>query len=393
VVLPIGDAPNPRGVPAVTYLLIAANVAVYLLVSLPLGAQPPAANDPALAAYLRAISHVVGDRVPLAVLARQTTAYDVFLFTHGFRPAAPSLRGVFEAMFLHAGLLHLAGNMLFLWIYGDNVERRLGPVRYLATYLGTGAAATVAHWASAPHSMLPVVGASGAISGILGCYFLWFPRNVVRLLWLFPPFIGRVFEVPARLVLGLYVVADNLLPYLMERGEGGVAHGAHIGGFIAGVAVAWLADRAGVGATGDDYGSTASSTDADEPGALVDAGRFADAAAAYLRLPARATRGALAPPQALALAQWLRRAGHADAALVVLRRIVRDARDERMLARAHLALGTILLEDLDQPTPAYQHFLAVLDLDADPESVAAARAALATIAGRQKRSLGWGQPS
>jgi hypothetical protein len=239
--------------------------------------------------------------------------------------------------------------------------------------------------------VLPVVGASGAISGVLGCYFVWFPRNVVRLLWLFPPFIGRVFEVPARLVLGLYLIADNLLPYFLTSGEGGVAHGAHIGGFVAGVGVAWLADRAGIGATGDDYGA-ADAGDPRDPAALVDAGRFADAASAYLGLPARSTRGVLRPEQSLALAQWLRRSGHPDAALVVLRRIVRDVTDARMLARAHLALGAILLEDLDQPTPAYQHFLAVLDLDTDAEATASAREALAAIARRQKRQVDWERP-
>jgi hypothetical protein len=106
----------------------------------------------------------------------------------------------------------------------------------------------------------------------------------------------------------------------------------------------------------------------------------------------RAARGALAPEQALALAAWLRRAGHPEAAAVVLRRLVRDVRDDRSLARAHLALGQTLLEDLDQPTPAYQHFLAVLDLDADPDTVAAARAGLASVAARQKRTLGWSGP-
>jgi hypothetical protein len=204
-----------------------------------------------------------------------------------------------------------------------------------------------------------------------------------------PPFLGQVLEVPARIVLGFYLVADNLLPYLVSSGEGGVAHGAHIGGFIAGVAIAWVADRRGVGRLDADL-PTEAVADPHDVGALVDAGRFADAAATYLSLPARNTRGLLTPEQALALAAWLRRARYPEAAVVVLRRLVRDVRDERTLARAHLALGSVLLEDLDQPTPAYQHFLAALDLDAEPDTVAAARAALAIIAGRQKRALGWG---
>lgn len=387
MVLPIGDAPNPRGVPVATYALIGVNVAVYLLLTLPLSAVQPAPNDPVLQAYLRAVSHAIDGRVPLAVIARQTTAYDLFLFTHGFRPIAPSFPALFVSLFLHAGFMHLAGNMLFLWIYGDNVEGRLGVVRYVAAYLGTGVAATAAHWASAPNSALPVVGASGAISGILGFYFLWFPRNIVRLLWLIPPFIGQVIEVPARIVLGFYLIADNLLPYLFASGEGGVAHGAHIGGFVAGVALAWIADRRGVGSNGG-YAAVPGADPADV-GALIDAGRFADAASAYLGHSVRAVRGSLTADQALALAAWLRRAGHPDAAAVVLRRLLRDVRDERTLARAHLALGETLLEDLGQPTPAYQHFLAVLDLTADPDTIAAARAGLAAVAARQKRVLGW----
>jgi hypothetical protein len=255
--------------------------------------------------------------------------------------------------------------------------------------------ATLAHWAGAPASPLPVVGASGAISGVLGCYFVWFPRNIVRLLWLIPPFVGHVIEVRARIVLGFYLVAENLLPYLLTSDDTGVARGAHIGGFVAGVALAWVADRRAT-APRVVPGEPATAGDGAAAGgdvaSLVDEGRYAEAATAYLALPARATRNALAPEPALALADWLRRAGHADAASVVLRRLVRDATDERWLARAHLELARVLLEDLDQPTPAYQHLLAVLDLRADGTTVAAAREALSAIARRQKRPLGWAGP-
>src|SRR5262249_56519789 len=105
--------------------------------------------------------------------------------------------------------------------------------RYLICELATGIAATRFHVLGAPHSQIPLVGASGAISGVLGFYFVWFPRNRVRLLWLLPPFVMQVFEVPARLVLGVYLVLENLLPYLIVRGDAGVAHGAHIGGVVA----------------------------------------------------------------------------------------------------------------------------------------------------------------
>jgi membrane associated rhomboid family serine protease len=386
VVLPIGDAPNPRGVPVVTYLLIAANVAVFVLVSVPLSAARPSLGDPALAEYLRVMSHALHGRIPLAVLAQQVSAYDLFIFTHGFRPAEPTLRALLLSLFLHAGFLHLAGNMLFLWIYGDNVERRLGPVRYLAAYLGTGVVATLSHWAGAPGSDIPVVGASGAISGVLGFYFVWFPHNVVRLLWLLPPFIGQVVEVPARVVLGFYLVIDNVLPYLLAGAEGGVAHAAHIGGFIAGVALAWIGDRTAVSSRRAVYDGDG--TAGDDVAALVDEGRFADAAATYLGRAGRGSRGTLPPARALALAEWLRREGHPEAAVVALRRIVREADAGPVLAAAHVALGRILLEDLDQPTPAYQHFVAALDAGGSSDATAAARAGLAAIAVRQKRQVG-----
>src|SRR5262249_2407778 len=125
MVLPIGDAPNPRGTPVVNYLLIAANVAVYVLVTVPLGSITPAARDPTLKEYVRVMQHTVHSQIELRELLRHVSVYDLVMFTHGFRPAAPSILDLFTSMFMHAGFFHLAGNMLFLWIYGDNVEFRL----------------------------------------------------------------------------------------------------------------------------------------------------------------------------------------------------------------------------------------------------------------------------
>ena len=135
--LPLGDAPNPRGVPWVTYGLIAANVAVYLFVSLPLSLTRPDPSDPAVLEYVRLLLDVMPGVSP-AELVQQITAYDLFVLDHGFRPVAPQPVDLLASMFLHAGFMHLAGNMLFLWIYGDNVEHRLGPGRYLLAYLLTG---------------------------------------------------------------------------------------------------------------------------------------------------------------------------------------------------------------------------------------------------------------
>jgi membrane associated rhomboid family serine protease len=232
MILPLGDAPNPRGFRAwVTWLLMAANVSIYLWM-LSFGFDRPAADDPALLDFLRSVGGRLGPR-EIAHL----TLYDLVIFEHGFRPGAASWADLFSAMFLHAGFSHLAGNMLFLWIYGDNIEHRLGRLWYLGLYLGGGAAATLSFAWFAADPMVPLVGASGAISAVLGAYLVFYPHNVVRLWMFFFPFFQRIFDVPAWMVLWGYVLFDNLLPVLFG-GDGAVAHGAHLGGFVAGWGVA-----------------------------------------------------------------------------------------------------------------------------------------------------------
>ena len=394
MILPLGDSPNPRGVPLVTYALVAANVAVYVLISLPLSGTAVDPSDPALREYVQIVTRNLPPGVsPRAVLA-DTSAYDLFVFHHGFRPAAPHLANLLYSLFLHAGFLHLFGNMLFLWIYGDNVEHRLGPIGYLIAYLGTGVAATLFHTVFDLDSPLPLVGASGAISGVLGFYFLFFPRNQVRLLVLLFPFFMEVFLVPARLVLGAYLLLDNLLPFLITRGAegGGVAHGAHIGGFIAGLAVAWVIDRRELRERPPEYrGMARPKVEATAEDALRQAfadGRLRDAARIYFSLEPQATRRLLAPEESLALAEYLQRNGHAEAALVVLRRHLRDYPQGPGAAQAHLGAGLVLLETFNEPTPAYQHFLEALDLNPPPDVAAQARAALEVIAQRQKFQIG-----
>jgi len=390
MIFPISDLPNVRGhVPFVTYLLIAANVAVYLLISLPLSNER-AVNGPLFAEYVRAMGEGLSRPEELRALVRHMTAYDLFVFVYGFRPAAPSLPDLFAAMFLHAGFLHLAGNMLFLWIYGDNVEHRLGSFRFLLAYLGTGIAATAFHMVSTPGSQVPMVGASGAISGVLGFYFVFFPRNQVRLLFLLPPFLMQVFQVPARIVLGIYLLLDNLLPYLFTASDVGVAHGAHIGGFVAGVAVAWVTQRRAVLHRPREFAGTAQQAAPDGAiAAAIASGRMVDAARAYFASPTQETRRLLAAADALALAGWLREQGHGDATLVVLRRLLGDEPGAAVGAAANLLAGQILLEDDDQAATAYPHFLDAVRLGADqPEVVAAARVGLTTIEARQKRRMG-----
>jgi len=142
---------------------------------------------------------------------------------------------ILTSMFVHGGLFHLAGNMLYLWIFGDNVEDRLGRVRFLLFYLLSGVGAAAAQILSDPHSKIPMVGASGAISGVLGAYLLLYPHARVVTLVFFGWFV-RVIEIRALIVLGFWIVVQ-LVSGLLTWGAqvGGVAWFAHVGGFVAGL--------------------------------------------------------------------------------------------------------------------------------------------------------------
>jgi membrane associated rhomboid family serine protease len=387
VFIPVGDAPNPKGVPFVNYTLIALNVAAFLFINIPLGHRRADLNDPTFPEYLEVMAHQMRGQADLRQIVARTSAYDLFSFEHGFRPAAPQLADLVTCMFLHGGFLHLFGNMLFLWIYGDNVEARLGPLGYLFWYLATGTAATLAHALIFSSSQVPLVGASGAISGVLGFYFLWFPRNIVRMLIFLPPFLMQIIRLPARLVLGMFLVIDNLLPFLLA-GEGGVAHGAHIGGFVAGTLAAWVIDRRGLSTRPAGIEPPEATPSGDAIRAAIDDGRLETAARLYFALPAAAASGALSPTEALPLAQWLRGAGHTDAALLLLRRVVRDVPQGAGLAEAYALLGATLLEDRHEPAAAYQYLLTALELSPQPATADAVRQSLQRIADLQKRRLG-----
>lgn len=241
--LPIGDAPNPPGFRAwMTWLLILANVAVYLGLTLPMSLVGVDPADPRLAPFLEIARDRLPPGAPLHAVLARLTQWDLFVMEWGYQPGDPAVVDLFTSMFLHGGLLHLLGNMLFLWIYGDNVEHRLGRIGFLAAYLLTGVAATLGFSLFAGDSLVPMVGASGAISGVLGLYFLLFPRNQVKILVAFFPLFLNVWFVPARVVLGFYLVIENLLPMLGGL-QSGVAYGAHIGGFVAGLALAFVGER------------------------------------------------------------------------------------------------------------------------------------------------------
>ena len=146
----------------------------------------------------------------------------------------PPVITVFSSMFLHGGFMHLAGNMLYLWIFGNNVEDSMGHVRFVIFYLLCGVAAALAQAWPNPDSTIPMIGASGAISGVLGAYLLLFPR--AHVLVLIPlGVLTRLVPLPAMFVLGFWFVLQLISTALSDAGQGGVAFGAHIGGFVAGM--------------------------------------------------------------------------------------------------------------------------------------------------------------
>jgi membrane associated rhomboid family serine protease len=382
-----------------TYMLIAANVVVYLVL-LPAGFQPPAVDDPSLSDYLQMIAKESGGaRDELMQLAQQMSAYDLIVYRHGFKPAQPSLFDMFTSMFLHGGLLHLVGNMLFLWIYGDNVEHRLGRWRFLLAYLGTGVIAALGDGILRMGSGIPSVGASGAISGLLGLYFIWFPRNRVRV-WVFLfPFFANVVELPARLVLGFYLLFDNLVPLLLTAGRGGVSHGAHIGGFIAGAAIAFGGERlfafrpeADVRRGPPGVPPVVRADAAERFRQAMQEGRWDLAAELYFTAPHSLTRKMLGPWEKIALGHQLERHDHPKAALAAYQRALVDHPTGPGRAAAHLGAARVMMGAMRNPTGAYQHLYAALEEDPSAEERSQARALMDDLA-RLVRSVPRHTPS
>jgi membrane associated rhomboid family serine protease len=157
-------------------------------------------------------------------------------------PQVPGPRPIYwtllTSMFMHGGLGHIFGNMLYLWVFGDNVENRFGHFRFLLFYLTSGLAASAAQIAISPDGVIPNLGASGAIYGVLGAYIVLFPRNRVNAIFFY-----HVFSIPAYMVIGMWAVTQFMYGFgsiAMTEQTGGVAHMAHVGGFVAGVVVAGL---------------------------------------------------------------------------------------------------------------------------------------------------------
>jgi len=267
--------------------------------------------------------------------------------------------------------MHLAGNMMFLYIFGKNVEYRLGHLRYLLVYLGCGVSATLFFSLFSLNSQIPLIGASGAIFGVLGCYFLWFPKNRVRcLIFLFPLVVTTIY-LPARLLLGFYLIIDNLLPFIVVGTKGsGIAHGAHIGGFLAGLAIAW---------GGNHYRRLFSLRPARQDSApleslrnicpAVNQGDFKQAAQCYFSLSSREQRGQVATTDLLAVGGYLLAQGRNQEALTLFRRLIAERPRDRYLDQAYLGAGQAMLENPRYLTSAYHYFLAAIDLSEDNELI------------------------
>jgi membrane associated rhomboid family serine protease len=172
----------------------------------------------------------------------------LFVRVYGVVPASFTWSSVFTSMFLHGGWMHILGNMLFLWIFGDNVEDRLGHGRFVAFYLLCGTVAALAHVMSEPGSLIPTIGASGAVAGVMGAYFVLYPHS--RILTLLPLFIfWQVIEVPAVLFLGLWFALQlfsgvgTMLMATQGAPAGGIAFWAHVAGFVAGVVLVFAFRR------------------------------------------------------------------------------------------------------------------------------------------------------
>ena len=218
------DIPN-HSFPLFTVLLIMANAAVFLY-QLSLEVDPGGPGHTAATAFVMEFG---------AVPCRLTGLCSTDDFP------APFLT-VFTSMFLHGGFFHIAGNMLYLWIFGDNVEDTLGHFRFLLLYLVAGAGAAASQVLVGPDSRVPMVGASGAISGVLGAYLLLFPHARILCLIIFG-FLVRFVHVPAVIVLGFWIVVqvfNGLISVGMTGRTGGVAWFAHIGGFAVGIVLLFL---------------------------------------------------------------------------------------------------------------------------------------------------------
>ena len=227
--IPIGDDDPTPGLPIVNLVFIAINVLVFIFLQL-----PSDAFTMGFSVIPKEITHGIDLVGPV-----QIQLPDGAVVIDEAPGPNPIWLTLFSSMFMHGGWAHLGGNMLFLFVFGDNVERALGHLKYLAFYLVCGVIAAYAQIFSGPESVIPSLGASGAISGALAAYLVFFPQNRVRVL------VGFRFmtEVPALLMIGLWALlqfVSGIGSIAVTDQTGGVAYWAHIGGFVAGLVLAFL---------------------------------------------------------------------------------------------------------------------------------------------------------
>jgi len=232
-VIPFRDDNPTRTVPIITIAIIAVNVAVFLYQSI-----LPDARQLAFVYTHAAIPAVLLGQASLTEVLPHGLLAAAHAYSIPIQPLQPIWLTIFTSMFLHGGFLHLGGNMLYLWIFGNNVEDLLGPARYIAFYFLCGLVAAAAQIVFSIGSPMPMIGASGAIAGVLGAYYIRFPQARVQcLVFLF--FLVTVIWLPAGLVLLLWFLLQvlNSLGVIGHSAQGGVAVFAHVGGFIAGWAL------------------------------------------------------------------------------------------------------------------------------------------------------------
>jgi membrane associated rhomboid family serine protease len=232
--IPVGDESYPRGgLPIVNLLVIAINVAVFIFIQLPSDAFTMGFS--AIPKEILTGTDLVG---PVRV-ALPDGSVETIVEAPGPSPIWLTL---VTSTFMHGGWAHLLGNMLFLYVFGDNVEAAFGSFVYLAFYLVTGVIASLAHVLFNPESIIPSLGASGAISGVLAAYLLLFPRNRIRVLVFFR-FIPFTYTVPAIVMIGLWALfqlINGVASITPSEETSGVAYMAHVGGFVAGLVLAFL---------------------------------------------------------------------------------------------------------------------------------------------------------
>ena len=231
------ENPHPPGFkPKLTYAFIAINVIVFFYEVAYTGQFFDFTNERAFQLFYD------WGAVPDCITGARTV--EVNFGTGPIQISCPDMPYVslVSSIFMHGGLMHLGGNMLFLWIFGDNIELKFGRAKYLGIYLAWGIGAGLAHIAIDPTSPIPAVGASGAISGILGCYLIMFPRAKV-LTFMMLGFFWRMMHIQAKWFLPFWLIFQNLLPFFIGGfgvAGGGVAYMAHIGGFAIGFATGYL---------------------------------------------------------------------------------------------------------------------------------------------------------